>query len=200
MHFSSFAKFIGAGLLAALLCGPVLAEQAAVVTANVNLRAGPAGTYPVVVVIPANSPVVAHGCDAAYAWCDVAYGPSRGWVSASFLMLTGGGTPVVITPAAVGVGVVVYDQAYWDRYYVGMPWYAAGPIGYGGADASRSGSCSGGSCSGTREVDGRYGGEVSQTGSVDCSRNPGNAKCSGSVTTTATGRRGNSTSRTRVRN
>jgi uncharacterized protein YraI len=187
-------------ILAALLCGPVLAEQAAVVTANVNLRAGPAGTYPVVVVIPANSAVVAHGCDATYSWCDVAYGPSRGWVSSSFLMLTGGGTPVIITPAAVGVGVVVYDQAYWDRYYVGMPWYANGPIGYGGANASRSGSCSGGSCSGTREVDGRYGGEVSQTGSVDCARNPGNAKCSGSVTTTATGRRGNSTSRTRVRN
>jgi len=200
MLFSSLAKRIAPVILAALLCGPVLAEQAAVVTANVNLRAGPAGTYPVVVVIPANSPVVAHGCDAAYAWCDVAYGPSRGWVSSSFLMLTGGGTPVVVTPAAVGVGVVVYDQAYWDRYYVGMPWYAAGPIGYGGADASRSGSCSGGSCSGTREVDGRYGGEVSQTGSVDCSRNPGNAKCSGSVTTTATGRRGNSTSRTRTRN
>ena len=47
-------------------------------------------------------------------------------MSASYIQVTYQGQPRIITPAiapAVGLTVVVYNRAYWDRYYYGRPWY-----------------------------------------------------------------------------
>ena len=170
--------------LVALLHGPAQSATASVVTANVNLRAGPSTTYPAVTVVPAGTSVVTHGCVAGYAWCDVAWGTYRGWISAPYLQTVHNGATVVITPAvatAVGVTVVAYDRAYWDRYYVGYPWYgtwarypayrapvartttAVGP--YGGT-ASRTTGCVGWRCGTTGTVTGAHGGTA--TGARGC--------------------------------
>jgi len=120
---------LAAAMLAALAFLPVQAQAAtvtAVTTADINLRAGPATSYPVVVVLPARAGITVHGCLDDYSWCDIAWGAERGWVSASYLTVIYRSAPVVITPVVatrVGVGVVVYSEAYWRRHYVGRPWY-----------------------------------------------------------------------------
>lgn len=165
--------------LATLLPAPARAATASVVTADVNLRAGPSTAYPAVTVIPAGTRVVTHGCVADYTWCDVAYGAHRGWVSASYVQTSHNGATVVITPAvatAIGVTVVAYNRAYWDRYYVGYPWYgtwarypayrapvartttAVGP--YGGT-ATRTTGCVGLRCGTTGTATGAHGGTAS---------------------------------------
>ncbi|MGF1500477.1 MAG: SH3 domain-containing protein [Paracoccaceae bacterium] len=162
--------------LATVATSAAQAATASVATANVNLRAGPSTTYPVVTVVPAGATVATHGCVADYSWCDIAYGTYRGWVSASFLQTVHNGATVVITPvvaAAVGVGVVTYSRAYWDRYYRAYPWYgrwasypayrapvartttAVGP--YGGT-ATRTRGCVGARCGATGTATGAYGG------------------------------------------
>lgn len=106
-----------------------------VATANVNLRAGPSTKYPVVVVVPVGAPVRTFGCVSGYRWCDVAFGNYRGWISSSYLRTIYKGAPVVLTPViapAVGIGVVAYNRAYWNRHYAAYPWYgrwAAYPAG-----------------------------------------------------------------------
>lgn len=47
------------------------AEIPVVSTISVNLRAGPALSYPVVDRLPAGAHLVLHGCVAGYAWCEV---------------------------------------------------------------------------------------------------------------------------------
>lgn len=175
------------------------ASSVAVSTANVNLRAGPAASYPVVTVVPQGARIVTHGCVADYAWCDVAFGSYRGWVSASYIQVVYNGGPVVLSVAvapAVGVTVVSYDRVYWDTYYVAQPWYGSWTAYYRPYAAaprvtsqSRSATCADGSCTGTRAATGIYGGATSQT------RNCAGGECS--ATRETTGRYGNSASRVR---
>ncbi len=194
--------------LAAFVTGPAHAATASVTTANVNLRAGPATTYPVVTVVPAGARVATYGCVADYSWCDIAHGTYRGWVSASFLKISYNGTTVVVTAAAataVGVGVVTYSRAYWDRYYVGYPWYgrwASYPayrapvartttvVGTHGGTATRTTGCVGWRCGATGTATGAYGG--SATGARGCG--PRGCGAAGTVTgprgNTAAGARG----------
>lgn len=177
------------------------ASAVAVSTANVNLRAGPAASYPVVTVVPQGARIVTHGCVAGYTWCDVAFGPYRGWVYASYIQVVYEGGPVVLSAAvapALGVTVVSYSRAYWDTYYVAQPWYRswatyyrpyAAPVAPRVSSHSRSGSCVDGNCTGTRTTTGIYGGTTSQT------RNCAGGECS--ATRETTGRYGNSASRVR---
>ncbi|MEH0071137.1 SH3 domain-containing protein [Pannonibacter sp. Pt2-lr] len=67
-------------VLAVLMAGITAASAStvAVSRANVNLRAGPATSYPVVTVVPQGASIVTHGCVNSYTWCDVAYGQLRG--------------------------------------------------------------------------------------------------------------------------
>lgn len=102
------------------------AAVTSVATANVNLRAGPSTAYPVIITVPVGSPVTTYNCVSGYSWCDVAYGAYRGWIAASYLQTVYHGRPAVITPAvatAVGLTVIAYNRAYWDRYYTAYPWY-----------------------------------------------------------------------------
>lgn len=177
------------------------ATTVSVSTADVNLRAGPSTSYPVVVVVPEGASIVTHGCVDDYAWCDVAYDGHRGWVSSSYIGVIYLGEPVVLTPAVasdVGVTVVVYDRVYWDTYYVAQPWYGswsayystyapAAPRvdAYGGAAA-----CVDGTCAGVRGATGIYGGSTVQT------RNCADGSCT--ATRETTGAYGNSASRIRT--
>lgn len=190
-------------ILAVLAAGITAASAAsvAVSTANVNLRAGPAASYPVVTVVPQGARIVTHGCVADYAWCDVAFGNYRGWVSASYIQVVYNGGPVVLSAAvapALGVTVVSYDRVYWDTYYVAQPWYRSWTTYYRPyapvaaprvTSQSRSATCADGNCTGTRSATGIYGGATSQT------RNCANGECS--ATRETVGPYGNSASRVR---
>lgn len=184
------------------------AETVAVATANVNLRAGPSTSYPVVTVVPAGSRIVTFGCVSGYSWCDVAYGSSRGWISANYVQVVYNGSTVILTPAvapAVGVTVVTYNRAYWDTYYTAYPWYrswasypayragVAGTttvVGPSGGTASRTTGCVGVRCGTTGTATGAYGGTA--TGARGCG--PNGCGAAGTVTgpggNTATGVRG----------
>lgn len=63
-------------LRALLTVGVTAASAASVVvsTPDVNLRGGPATSYPVMTVAPQGGRIVAHGYAADHAWCDVVSG------------------------------------------------------------------------------------------------------------------------------
>ncbi|MDX5595716.1 SH3 domain-containing protein [Pseudovibrio sp. SPO723] len=177
------------------------ASTAAVSTANVNLRAGPATSFPVVTVVPAGSRVVAHGCVADYTWCDIAHGTARGWVSARYIQIVYNGAPVVLTPVvapAAGITVVTYNRTYWDTYYVAYPWYGSWNTYYQPYAAprvnshNRAAACVDGTCAGARTTTSVFGGSTNQI------RTCSGGECS--ATRNSTGRYGNSASRTRTCN
>ena len=190
-------------LLALVMGGATaaLASTVAVSTVNVNLRAGPATSYPVVTVLPQGARIITHGCVADYAWCDVAFGQYRGWVSASYIQVVYNGGPVVLSAAVaptIGVTVVTYNRAYWNTHYVAQPWYRSwtsyyrpyAPVAPRVETYSRSATCVDSNCTGTRTATGIYGGTTSQT------RNCTGGECS--ATRETTGRFGNSASRVRT--
>lgn len=117
-------------LALAALIAPAAAQAAspAVALATVNLRAGPGTNYPVVRSVPAGARLTTFGCNASFSWCDVSWGPNRGWMSASRIQIVYAGRPVIVTPAAAvgaGLAVVAFNQAYWSTHYVGRPWYGS---------------------------------------------------------------------------
>lgn len=102
------------------------AEIPVVARTAVNLRAGPAVGYPIVAHLPPRAHLVLHGCLADYDWCDVSWGPDRGWLASADMGAIYRGAPVAITAIAaarLGVAIVAFDAGYWRRYYVGRPWY-----------------------------------------------------------------------------
>lgn len=176
------------------------AATVSVATAKVNLRAGPSTTYPVVTVVPQGARVRTLGCAADYAWCDVAFGNYRGWVSSSYLQVIYQGRPVVLTPMlapVVGLTVVDFNRIYWDTYYPAQPWYGSWatyyrpyPLGAPRLNSrSRTATCVDGACTGMRAATGIYGGSTYQT------RNCAGGECS--ATRETTGRYGYSASRVR---
>jgi uncharacterized protein YraI len=113
-------------LTAATVSSAALAASPAVATHDVNLRAGPGTAYPAITTVPAGAPITAFGCDTGYYWCDVAWGPNRGWMSASYIQVVYAGRPVIVTPAvapSVRLNVVAFDYGYWQAHYAGRPWY-----------------------------------------------------------------------------
>ncbi|WP_117193892.1 SH3 domain-containing protein [Rhizobium terrae] len=190
-------KLLLAFAILAGMTSAAAAATAAIATGNVNLRAGPSTAYPVVTVVPAGARITAYGCIDGYSWCDISLGAYRGWVSASYIQVTYHGAPVVLTPAVaprIGLVVIAYDRAYWDRYYVRYPWYHAWRY-HPPAIAPRLGSfdrtvrCADGACTATRSTSGIRGGLATHT-----------RTCSGGECTAErqwTGPRGNSGSRVR---
>jgi uncharacterized protein YraI len=107
---------------------PAVASAAnAVTTSSINMRAGPSLSFPAVAQVPAGAPVQIFGCVKDGSWCDTAWARERGWVAGAYLSSIYRGAPVSVAAYGpqIGYPVVVYDQmAYWNRYYVGRPWYA----------------------------------------------------------------------------
>ncbi|HXF54361.1 MAG TPA: SH3 domain-containing protein [Hyphomicrobiaceae bacterium] len=115
-----------AALSLAALPGVAAAQETAIVTTDLNMRAGPSISFPVVEVIPDNSQVTVFGCVRDYEWCDVVWRDARGWVSASYLEHLSDGTyvPIVEYGPTVGLPIVTFSvETYWDRHYRHRPWY-----------------------------------------------------------------------------
>jgi len=118
-------RMLQAGGLAALLTLGFASSASALdgyVTVDLNLRAGPNTDYPAVTVIPAGTPIFVHGCLEGYGWCDVSYGDYRGWSYGEYLDVVSGGDRVYIVEAAPPIITFSFVD-YWDRYYVGRPFY-----------------------------------------------------------------------------
>lgn len=164
-------KILLAAVLTLAAAPAATAATAAVAVTNVNLRAGPSTVYPTVTVVPTGAAITTFGCVATYSWCDIGFGAYRGWMAASYIQVIYGGAPVVLTPPlapTIGITVVVFNRAYWDRYYVAYPWYrrwAAYPPYAPPRVTSVHGAatCAGGACVGVRGATGVYGGATAQT-------------------------------------
>jgi uncharacterized protein YraI len=122
-------RLLGLAAVMAFMALTAAAAQAApgVATANVNMRTGPDTEFPSVGVIPEGAPLDVFGCLDDESWCDVGWEGNRGWVFSEYLGFDYRGQ---VTPlpdagiAAFGIPVVVFSTVeYWNRYYVGRPWY-----------------------------------------------------------------------------
>lgn len=82
---------------AALAQTPLAGGQASAFT-DLNLRAGPGVGYPIVGVIPANTPVTVAGCLAEESWCRVTLAGAEGWASGDYLTTVVGDAPLAIYP------------------------------------------------------------------------------------------------------
>lgn len=77
-------KLFAATLIATVLLLPSIAEaRPGWVTVALNLRAGPAISYPVVYVIPYGTKVEVIGCQ--YGWCQIAVLDYTGYVAARYI-------------------------------------------------------------------------------------------------------------------
>ena len=117
-----------AGLSVALAAAPVLsqAQQLASTSKQSHLRAGPDRTYPIVSILPAGAQVVVQGCMQDYRWCDVSFGPQRGWVFAGNLQYPyqSSYAPLPAVAAVVGIGVMAFVlNDYWGDHYRDRTWY-----------------------------------------------------------------------------
>ena len=115
-------------LVAAVLLATPAAALAApgMITASVNLRAGPSVEFPVVDRIPRGVPVEVHGCIRDALWCDVSTDRDRGWVAAQYLDYLYGDRYVYL-PSYVELADVPSASfvlsSYWSSFYFGRPWY-----------------------------------------------------------------------------
>jgi uncharacterized protein YraI len=114
-------------LAAASLAFPVLARAAdGYVTGNVNLRAGPDPSYPLIDLIPAGTEIDVLGCTDGWEWCDViAYG-NRGWIAGNYVEYFYQDRPVLLPAygAQIGIPIITFViSTYWDSHYRGRPFY-----------------------------------------------------------------------------
>ncbi len=117
---------IAAGFIAVIAAPAIASAQDAVVTVDLNMRAGPSTAFPVVDVVEEGTPVDVHGCIAGYSWCDVSADDNRGWVSASYLSYAIGGSyvPLVEHVSEIDLPIISFSVgSYWDSYYRTRPWY-----------------------------------------------------------------------------
>jgi uncharacterized protein YraI len=112
---------------AALLATPAAAVAApGMITASVDLRAGPSEEFPVVNRLPSGVPVEIYGCIRRALWCDVSWGRERGWVAAQYLDYFYDGRYVALPSYVDALDVPVASfvlTSYWSTYYFGRPWY-----------------------------------------------------------------------------
>jgi uncharacterized protein YraI len=117
---------LAASLVATVAAPSLAAAQDAIVTTDLNMRAGPSTSFPVVDVLPESSPVDVHGCVDGYSWCDVSSRGNRGWVSANYLSYVAGGSyvPLIEYTTEIDIPIITYSVgSYWDTYYRSRPWY-----------------------------------------------------------------------------
>ncbi|MFA6228577.1 MAG: SH3 domain-containing protein [Rhodanobacter sp.] len=116
------------GVLASLLLAVPTLAQAAVgyVTGNVNLRAGPDSSYPLIAQIGAGTDVDVQGCTAGWEWCDVIVYNNRGWIAGNYIQYDYQDqyVPLPSYGARIGVPIISFViGTYWDNYYRGRPFY-----------------------------------------------------------------------------
>lgn len=95
-------------------------------TGNVNLRAGPDSSYPLIETIPAGAPLDVQGCTSGWEWCDVIFQGDRGWIAGNFIQYDYD-NQYVLAPqygAQIGIPIVSFViGTYWDSYYRNRPFY-----------------------------------------------------------------------------
>lgn len=117
------------GLLVAAFCAVPAAAQAqqmALTSVDVHLRAGPSRDYPIVAILPAGLSISVQGCLGDYRWCDVVAGSYRGWVYAGNIVYPyqGANVPVLTYGPVIGIGIITFSLgSYWGEHYRGRPWY-----------------------------------------------------------------------------
>ncbi|MGY5780584.1 SH3 domain-containing protein [Rhizobium sp. LEGMi135b] len=121
-------KVLAAGILAALVALPAIAEAAeGFATANVNMRSGPSTAYPAVTMIPVGVPLQINGCLNDTPWCDVSFYGGRGWVAGRYIQATYQSRRIYVGPQyyrPLGIPTVVFNfDDYWGRYYRGRDFY-----------------------------------------------------------------------------
>ncbi len=94
---------------------------------TVNLRAGPAGNYPLIATIGAGQPFEVLGCTSGYSWCDVVMPDGlRGWVYAQSVdyAYEQRRVPIATYGAAIGIPLVTFAiGSYWGNNYRDRPFY-----------------------------------------------------------------------------
>jgi uncharacterized protein YraI len=116
------------------------AQTNGVVTAYVDLYAGPDISYPTIAQLPAGAPVAIQGCTAGWGWCDVITMGMRGWVASTYVQYTYQNQPVYVADygARIGIPIVTFSiAAYWGAYYVNRPFYRNRDYWYGRPYAPR---------------------------------------------------------------
>ena len=91
------AFLAGSALAATLVAPSIAAAVPGYATGNVNVRTGPGTQYQVIATARAGSGVEILGCLPGRAWCDVALGNIRGWMSGRYVQEA----PVVVERYAV---------------------------------------------------------------------------------------------------
>lgn len=119
-------RWLAVGALALVL--PVAASaQQAFARSTVNLRAGPAGNYPLIATIGAGQPFEVLGCTSGYSWCDVVMPDGlRGWVYAQSVdyAYEQRRVPIATYGAAIGIPLVTFAiGSYWGNNYRDRPFY-----------------------------------------------------------------------------
>lgn len=122
---AALALALAAGMLAPT--ASIAARPNAYVITNVNQRAGPGTEYPVIVTVPASAPITILGCLGDYAWCDVVYRASRGWMRAIYLkgLYRDGYYALSDYAPQMRYSIVKFEiNEYWNFHYRNRPFYA----------------------------------------------------------------------------
>jgi hypothetical protein len=80
-------------------------------------------SYPPIVVIPAGSRITIYGCLQNGSWCDISWGPNRGWMSSAYLQVTSNARRVPLRGFS-GVPFITFNFGnYWDSHYKNRPFF-----------------------------------------------------------------------------
>jgi uncharacterized protein YraI len=111
------------GLLALAATPALAAPLSGYVTANVNQRSGPSTAYPPIVVIPAGSRITIYGCLSDDSWCDISWGPNRGWMYSAYLQVSYQARRIPLQSYS-GVPFITFNFGpYWDSHYKNRPFF-----------------------------------------------------------------------------
>lgn len=126
-----FKSILSGALIAGLSLGAASsasAQSARIVEVNrvTPLYSGPSHGFNVVANIPGRNSVVLNGCLSDYAWCEVSYRNTRGWVDADDLRYMRNNQPYTIYSSRnwLSYPVLTFSLGnYWNSNYRGQVWY-----------------------------------------------------------------------------
>ena len=93
-------------------------------TRNVNVRAGPDRSYPLVGWLQEGTEIEIFGCLDTWRWCDIQGGVYRGWAYSGFLAYPyeGGWATILETGPESGLPILSFTlDVYWNSYYMTWP-------------------------------------------------------------------------------
>jgi len=126
MRIATMAALAGLAVLGLGRAEAAVGPWSGYAIADVNERSGPSTVYPSITVVPAGAPIVIYGCLADETWCDISWGPNRGWMSAAYIQVAYDSQPVPLPDyiAPLGIPFVSFDfDTYWGDYYRDRPFY-----------------------------------------------------------------------------